>query len=60
VILLAREFVIGAVGGIAVGLAAAALLRRLPLPSAGLAPVSRWALRWPATWASRLRADRVF
>jgi potassium/hydrogen antiporter len=38
-ILLARESLIGAAGGVAVGLIAAALLRRLPLPSAGLAPV---------------------
>src|SRR5205823_6255767 len=38
-ILLGREFVSGVAGGVAVGLAAAALLRRLPLPSAGLAPV---------------------
>jgi cell volume regulation protein A len=38
-ILLAQESLIGAAGGVAVGLIAAALLRRLPLPSAGLAPV---------------------
>ena len=38
-VLLAQQALIGAAGGIAVGLIAAALLRRLPLPSAGLAPV---------------------
>ena len=39
VVLLARQAGIGAVGGMAVGLAGVWLLRRLPLPSAGLAPV---------------------
>ncbi len=39
VLLILRQSVIGVVGGVAVGLAAAWLLRRLPLPSAGLAPV---------------------
>jgi potassium/hydrogen antiporter len=38
-VLLARESLIGVAGGLAVGFAAASLLRRLPLPSAGLAPV---------------------
>jgi potassium/hydrogen antiporter len=38
-VLVARQAVIGAVGGVVVGQAAAWLLRRLPLPSAGLAPV---------------------
>ena len=37
--LLVREVTIGAVGGIAVGYATVWLLRRLPLPSAGIAPV---------------------
>ena len=38
-LLLVREVTIGAVGGIAVGYATVWLLRRLPLPSAGIAPV---------------------
>jgi potassium/hydrogen antiporter len=38
-LLLARQAGIGALGGLAVGSAGVWLLRRLPLPSAGLAPV---------------------
>ncbi|MEO9177032.1 MAG: cation:proton antiporter, partial [Gaiellales bacterium] len=38
-LLLVRELGLGALGGVAVGLAAVWLLRRLPLPSAGIAPV---------------------
>jgi potassium/hydrogen antiporter len=38
-LLLARQAGIGALGGLAVGTAGVWLLRRLPLPSAGLAPV---------------------
>jgi cell volume regulation protein A len=39
VLLLVRELGLGVVGGVLVGLAAVWLLRRLPLPSAGIAPV---------------------
>jgi cell volume regulation protein A len=38
-LLVGRELALGATGGVLVGLAAVALLRRLPLPSAGIAPV---------------------
>ncbi len=38
-ILLVREVSIGAVGGVAIGYATVWLLRKLPLPSAGIAPV---------------------
>jgi potassium/hydrogen antiporter len=37
--LLVRELGLGAIGGVVVGVAAVWLLRRLPLPSAGIAPV---------------------
>jgi cell volume regulation protein A len=38
-VLLVQELGLGLIGGVAVGIAAVWLLRRLPLPSAGIAPV---------------------